>query len=103
MRFSDDIQFYSEEEEHYDPAVGDYVGRAKLVGEEIAVVTESGTDSSVQLFGDVITKTLVIRLVNAVDYKWSYITVNGLKDKYKPITTRTPLKNNTLIVGEINE
>lgn len=103
MRFPDNIQFYSEVAEHYDPKVGDYVGGPELVGEEIANVTETGTETSVQDFGDITTKNLVIRLVNDVDYKWAYLTVNGLAQKYKPITTRKPLKNNTLIVGEMNE
>lgn len=103
MRFPDNIQFYSEVAEHYDPKVGDYVGGAELVGEEIANITETGTETSVQDFGDISTKNLVIRLVNDIDYKWAYLTVNGLEQKYKPITTRKPLKNNTLIVGEMNE
>lgn len=103
MRFPDNIQFYSEVAEYYDPKVGDYVGGAELVGEEIANVTEIGTDTSVQDFGDITTKNLVIRLVNDIDYKWAYLTVNGLAQKYKPITMRKPLKNNTLIVGEMNE
>lgn len=103
MRFPDNIQFYSEAAEHYDPKVGDYVGGITLVGEEIANVTETGTGTSVQDFGDITTKNLVIRLVNDIDYKWAYLTVNGLAQKYKPITTRKPLKNNTLIVGEMNE
>ena len=102
MRFNDNVQFYSESESYYDPKVGDYVGGVTLVGEEIANVTESGTDTSVQNFGDIATQTLVIRLVNDIDYKWSYLTINGLEAKYKSITTRQPLKNNTLIVGEIN-
>lgn len=102
MRFNDNIQFYSEVKEHYDPKFGDYVGGVTLVGEEIANVTESGTDTSVQNFGNIATQTLVIRLVNDIDYKWAYLTINGLEAKYKPITTRRPLKNNTLIVGEMN-
>ncbi|AEJ31428.1 hypothetical protein [Leuconostoc sp. C2] len=103
MRFPDNIQFYSEVKEHYDPKAGDYVGGPELVGEEIANITETGTETSVQDFGDITTKNLVIRLVNDINYKWSYLTVNGLEQKYKPITTRKPLKNNTLIVGEMNE
>ncbi|MCX7579841.1 hypothetical protein D0502_10705 [Leuconostoc falkenbergense] len=103
MRFPDNIQFYSNVKEHYDPKVGDYVGGPELVGEEIANITETGTETSVQDFGEIATKNLVIRLVNDVNYKWSYLTVNGLEQKYKPITTRKPLKNNTLIVGEMNE
>lgn len=103
MRFPDNIQFYSEVTEHYDPKVGDYVGGPELVGEEIANFTETGTETSVKDFGDITTKNLVIRLVNDINYKWSYLTVNGLEQKYKPTTTRKPLKNNTLIVGEMNE
>ncbi|QDJ58482.1 hypothetical protein EFA59_02695 [Weissella hellenica] len=102
MRFNDNIQFYSESASHYDPKIGDYVGGIAMVGEEIANVTESGTDTSVQSFGDIATQTLVIRFVNSIDYKWSYLKINGLETKYKPITTRQPLKNNTLIVGEMN-
>lgn len=103
MRFPYDIQFYSKITEHYDPKVGDYVGGPELVGEEIANITETGTETSVKDFGDITTKNIVIRLVNDIDYKWAYLTVNGLEQKYKPITTRKPLKNNTLIVGEMNE
>ncbi|WP_273715074.1 hypothetical protein [Leuconostoc mesenteroides] len=41
MRFPDNIQFYSNVKEHYDPKVGDYVGGPELVGEAIANVTET--------------------------------------------------------------
>lgn len=102
MRFNDNIQFYSESESHYDPKVGDYVGGVTLVGEEIGNVTETGTETSVTAFGDISTRSLVIRFVNSIEYKWSYLTVNSLETKYKPITARQPLKNNTLIVGEMN-
>lgn len=100
MRFDSNIKFYSDSEEHYDPVVGDYVGGVKLVGEEIANVTEVGTDRSRLIFGDITTKAIIIRFANDIDYKWAYLTIDGSDKQYVIDTSRQQLKGYSLIVGE---
>lgn len=103
MRFDSNVKFYSGSAEYYDPDKGDWMGKPKLLGEEIANVTEVGTDTSNTDFGNIATRSLVIRLANPVDFDWSYCTVDDSDTKFVPTTSRNPLKNYTLIVGESND
>lgn len=100
MRFDNNVKFYSETEEHYDPTVGDYVGGEQLVAEAIANVTDVGTDRSQALFGDVTNNRLVIRLACPVGVSWSYCLIDDDTKQYVQVTERNPLKAHTLIVGE---
>ncbi|GKS80728.1 hypothetical protein LPAF129_04130 [Ligilactobacillus pabuli] len=100
MRFNNNVKFYSDEAEHYDPTSGEWVGGEKLIAEVIANVTDLGTNRSVALYGDVNIQAYVIRTINPIDYNWSYCTIDGGNTQYIANTKRVPLKNNTLIVGE---
>lgn len=100
MRFNNNVKFYSEEAEHYDPVSGEYVGGEKLIAEVIANVTDLGTNRSSQLFGDVNTQAKVIRMVRPVGAVWSYCLIDDDTTKYVQMTARNPLKAHTLIVGE---
>jgi len=100
MRFNNNVKFYSEEAEHYDPTSGEWVGGEKLAAEVIANVTGLGTNRSSQLFGDVNTQAKVIRMVRPVGAVWSYCLIDDDTTKYVQMTARDPLKAHTLIVGE---
>lgn len=100
MRFDTTVKFYSEEAEHYDPTVGDYVGGEQLVSQSSANVTDLGTDRTAALFGDVKQASKVIRLPHPVGIAWSYCLIGSNSQKYVQTTTREPLKAFTLIVGE---
>lgn len=102
MRFNNNVKFYSETAEHYDPEAGHYVGGEKLIAEVIANVTDLGTNRSSQLFGDVNTQAKVIRMVRPVGAVWSYCLIDDDTTKYVQTTARDPLKAHTLIVGERN-
>ena len=101
MRFDHVIKFYDKSERRYDPKTHGYVGGEKLVSMLHGNVTDVGTVKSVQLFGDYKQNSLVIRLY-AAPPKWSYLTIDGGKQKYVLQTMRKPLKLFTLIVGESN-
>ena len=100
MRFNNNVKFYSEEAEHYDPVSGEYVGGEKLVAELIANVTDLGTDRATALFGDVNHSAQVIRLAVPVGAVWSYCLIDDDSTKYVQMAARNPLKAHTLIVGE---
>ena len=100
MRFDNNVKFYSESEEHYDPSVGDYVGGSELVHEAIANVTDVGTDRSQAVFGDVNSRQQVIRLACPVGVSWAYCLIDDDTTEYIQTTMRNPLKAHTLIVGE---
>ena len=102
MRFNNNVKFYYEEAERYDPTSGEWVGGEKLIAEVIANVTDLGTNRSSQLFGDVNTQAKVIRMVRPVGAVWSYCLIDDDTTKYVQMTARDPLKAHTLIVGERN-
>ena len=99
MRFNNDVKFYLNNR-HYDPIVGNYVGNEKLVGEEIANVTDVGTNRSKELFGDADIRSRVIRLAHPLEKSWSYCLIDSDRTHYVQTTVRNPLKDYTLIVGE---
>lgn len=92
MRFDSAAKFYTEPRRGSDPD--------KLVAEDMANVTDLGTDRSTQLLGNINQRALVVRTIHPVTVTWSYLTINDGDKHYRLTTARTPLKGNTLIVGE---
>ena len=78
--------------------------RSDRFGEVVAVaaasVTDMGTDKSVEMFGNYAQKAKVIRLSEPIAVDWSYLTIDDDVTHYALNTSRVPLQNATLIVGE---
>lgn len=100
MIFDRYVTFHDKSNRKYDPKQHKYVGDEEQVVKLRANVTDVGTDTSVQFFGDYKHKALVIRLTKEPPTKWSYLTLDGDSKKYVLNTMRKPLKCYTLIVGE---
>lgn len=98
MRLDHKITFWLSDD-RYDPETHEY-GKVTKVAEAMANVTEVGVDRSVQVFGKYDHNAKVIRFVEPVKNKWSYLTFDDGDQKYVMQTSRVPLKNTTLIVGE---
>lgn len=98
MRLDHEVTFWLDDEE-YDPQTHQY-GDVKKVATAVASVTDMGTDKSVQLFGNYAQKAKVIRLAEPVTVNWSYLTIDDDATHYALNTSRNPLQNATLIVGE---
>lgn len=98
MRLDHEVTFWIDDEE-YNPQTHQY-GDVKKVATAVASVTDTGTDKSVQLFGNYAQKAKVIRLVEPITVNWSYLTIDDEATHYALNTDRVPLQNATLIVGE---
>lgn len=98
MRFDTVVKFYLNKRA-YNPDTSRYEGGLVCVKSMLANVTDVGTTHSVKLFGKIDTQSKVIRLMNGIDFKWSYLTIGNSSKHYYQLTSRDPLKNHTLIVG----
>ncbi|MGQ5376357.1 hypothetical protein [Lacticaseibacillus paracasei] len=98
MRLDHEVTFWLDDEE-YNPKTHEY-GEPKEVASAAASVTDMGTDKSAQLFGNYAQKAKVIRLVEPITVNWSYLTIDDDATHYALNTSRDPLQNATLIVGE---
>ena len=102
MRLTNEVKFYNQTERHYNPNTSQYEGGEMLVDTVMANVTDVGTNRSVELFGKYDANSKVVRLIEPIDKVWSYLTIDDDSTRYVLQTTRQPLKNTTLIVGERN-
>lgn len=100
MRYNHEIKFFSEDKRHYNPIISQNEGGTGLIADVMGNVTDVGADRSTKLFGSIVQGIKVIRLVEPVDKKWAYLTIDDGKTKYRMRTTTTPLKNVSILVGE---
>lgn len=100
MRLDTVVKFYSESERHYDSKAHGYVGGAVLVATVMANVTELGTNRSMELLGSYTANSKVVRLVDSVPSKWSYLMIDDIDKKYRLQTSRQTQKMTSLLVGE---
>lgn len=101
MRFDSCVHFYDDSEEHYDPKLGEYVGGVELLRTLVANVTDIGTTRSKELLGDYKQRAKVIRLQQDPPASWTCLSIGNSEKKYKAETTRSPLKQRSLIVSEL--
>lgn len=99
MRFNNVIRFY-EENKKYNFQTSQSNGPSKLLLEVMGNVTDLGVDRAYRLLGSLSQGVKVVRLVEAVGVKWSYLTIDDSPKKYRLRTALTPLKNYSLLVGE---
>lgn len=91
MVFDSVVKFYKEDRRGNNP---------ELLVEDMANVTDLGTDRSAQLLGNINQQALVVRTAHPITVTFSYLTINDGEKLYRLTTSRKPLKGNTLIVGE---
>jgi hypothetical protein len=100
VRYNHEIKFFSEDKRHYNPITSQNEGGTGLIADVMGNVTDVGADRSTKLFGSIVQGIKVIRLVEPIDEKWAYLTIDDGKTKYRMRTTTTPLKNVSILVGE---
>ena len=99
MRFDNEIKFYSESQQHYDPETSDYVGDIELIDTIFANVTDIGIDRGMALFGKMDTGSKIIRLINLPKGAWSYLTIDD-DPKHYVLRSQIDHHHYSLIVGE---
>lgn len=98
MRLNHEVTFYYAGGKTYDPVTSTYSPNVTQVTTRMASVTDTGTNRTIELFGNLDTRTQVVRIVEPVGTKWTYLTIDGGSDKYAPVTKTEPLQNCTIIV-----
>ena len=100
MRYNSVIKFYSVGVKRYNFQTSKSEGEPKLLYEAMGNVTDLGVDRSKNLLDSIVQGAKVIRLVEPVNFKWSYLTIDDSSKKYRLRTALKPLKNYSLLVGE---
>lgn len=100
VRFDHEINFYTEESKHYNPLTSQTDGGSKLVASTMGNVTDVGADRMVRLLGSITQGVKIIRIVEPIEKKWAYLTIDDSSTKYRMRTTTIPLKNVSILVGE---
>lgn len=100
MRYNNVIRFYSEGKRRYNFQTSQSEGDPVLLLEVMGNVTDMGADRSKNLLDSITQGAKVVRLVEPVDVKWSYLTIDDSPKKYRLRTVIKPLKNYSLLVGE---
>ena len=100
VRYNNVIRFYSEGKRRYNFQTSQSEGAPVLLLEVMGNVTDMGADRSKNLLDSITQGAKVVRLVEPVDVKWSYLTIDDSPKKYRLRTVIKPLKNYSLLVGE---
>ncbi|WP_191990811.1 hypothetical protein [Limosilactobacillus reuteri] len=100
MRYNHEIKFFNEGKRKYNPITSSYEGELELVADVMGNVTDVGTDRTVRLLGSITQGVKIIRIVEPIEKKWAYLTIDDGSTKYRMRTTTIPLKNVSILVGE---
>lgn len=100
VRYDHVIKFFGEGKRKYNPVTSQYEGGPEMIADVMGNVTDVGADRSAKLFGSIVQGVKVIRLVEPIDKKWVYLTIDDNSTKYRMRTTTIPLKNVSILVGE---
>ncbi|MQB59176.1 hypothetical protein DN431_05105 [Lactobacillus reuteri] len=94
------MKFFNEGKRKYNPITSSYEGELELVADVMGNVTDVGTDRTVRLLGSITQGVKIIRIVEPIEKKWAYLTIDDGSTKYRMRTTTIPLKNVSILVGE---
>ncbi|OUN47136.1 hypothetical protein B5G22_06830 [Limosilactobacillus reuteri] len=94
------MKFFNEGKRKYNPITSSYEGELELVADVMGNVTDVGADRSAKLFGSITQGVKIIRIVEPIEKKWAYLTIDDGSTKYRMRTTTIPLKNVSILVGE---
>lgn len=102
MRFDTQITFYLKENDKYNVKTGKHESQLKEVATLWGNVTENTTERNMQTFGKYDKQAKIIRLMDNIDFNWSYLTIGLSKTQYTMLHKLHSLKTNSILVGETN-
>lgn len=100
MIFDTEISFYSKGNDKYNPKTGKHEATDDLIGVFMGNVTDNSTLRNVETLGKYDINTKTIRLVESIDFDWSYLVIEGSDKHYSMLHGIKPLKVNSILVGE---
>lgn len=102
MRFDTKISFYSKGADKYNPKTGKHDAEIQLVASLWGNVTDNSTQRNVETFGKYDINTKIIRLIENINFDWSYLVIGDSKQQYTMLHELRTLKTNSILVGESN-
>lgn len=100
MVFDTEINFYLKGNDKYNPKTGKHDADTQLVATLDGNVTDNSTIRNMEALGKYDINTKTIRLVEEVDFNWSYLVIEGSDKHYSMLHGLEPLKVNSILVGE---
>lgn len=100
MRFDTKIYFYSKGKDKYNPATGKHEATDKLVKAMRGNVTDNSTLRNMETLGKYDINTKTIRLIENINFDWSYLVIGDDSTHYSMLHGIKPLKVNSILVGE---
>ena len=102
MRFDKQITFYLKGNDKYNFETGKHESQLKEVATLWGNVTENTTERNMQTFGKYDKQAKIIRLIDNIDFNWSYLTIGLSSTQYTMLYKLHSLKTNSILVGETN-
>lgn len=96
MRYDTPVIFVKENEKHYDPDSGMWIGDETVRIKKYANVTHMGAERQQAVFGDVKANRYIVRLQRAYTDDYDYIELNGKRCTVD--TERCPNNKQSLVV-----
>lgn len=103
MRFDKQITFYLKGNDKYNFETGKHESQLKEVATLWGNVTENTTERNMQTFGKYDKQAKIIRLIDNIDFNWSYLTIGLSSTQYTMLYKLHSLKTNSILVGETND
>jgi len=103
MRFDTQITFYLKGNDKYNFETGKHESQLKEVATLWGNVTENTTERNMQTFGKYDKQAKIIRLIDNIDFNWSYLTIGLSSTQYTMLYKLHSLKTNSILVGETND
>lgn len=100
MRFDTQIKFYSKGKDKYNPVNGKHETTDELVKTIRGNVTDNSTLRNVETLGKYDINTKTIRLIESINFDWSYLVIGHDEQRYSMLHGIKPLKVNSILVGE---
>ncbi|AKP66101.1 MULTISPECIES: hypothetical protein [Companilactobacillus] len=77
MRFDTPITFYTDPSNKYNPETGQHDSTPTEVFKCWANVTDNGVQRNVETFGNYNIQTKTIRLVESINFNWSFLLIGN--------------------------
>ena len=102
MRFDTQITFYLKGNDKYNFKTGKHESQLKEVATLWGNITENTTERNMEMFGKYDKQAKIIRLIDDIDFNWSYLTIGLSNTQYTMLHKLHSLKTNSILVGETN-
>lgn len=100
MRYDNLIHCYGDVKRVFDKSKRDFVNQEQYLGGFFANITDTGTDRTSQLFGDLNVQSKTVRTVEELP-SCTFLQLDDTDTRYKILKAMHTLKSHTYVVSEV--